>query len=294
MATQSEKKLNGSGLATLWGIIKTHVSSAIESLSSVYSQIGHNHTKSDIVDLKNATDTAGGLMTDEQAKKLAGIQAGAEVNAIKGIQRNGTAVQPDATTKVVNISVPTKTSQLTNDDNVVKDASYVHTDNNYSTGEKSKLSGIASGAQVNVIDEIQVNGTKVTPSGKSVNITIPTDNKSLANGAGYQTESQVNSLINSKMTSTYKPQGSVSFDKLPTPASSNLGYVYNVTDAFTTNAKFVEGANKNYPAGTNVAIVQSGSNYMFDVMAGFIDTTAFATTDDVAVLTTAEIQAICV
>ena len=40
--------------------------------------------------------------------------------------------------------------------------------------ERTKLAGIASNAQVNVIEEIKVNGTKVTPSGKSVNITINT------------------------------------------------------------------------------------------------------------------------
>ncbi len=42
--------------------------------------------------------------------------------------------------------------------------------------ERTKLAGIASNAQVNVIEEIKVNGTKVTPSGKSVNITINTTN----------------------------------------------------------------------------------------------------------------------
>lgn len=46
--------------------------------------------------------------------------------------------------------------------------------NDYTTTEKTKLSGIAEGAQVNVIDEIQVNGTKVAPSGKKVNISVPT------------------------------------------------------------------------------------------------------------------------
>ena len=44
------------------------------------------------------------------------------------------------------------------------------------TAERTKLAGIASNAQVNVIEEIKVNGTKVTPSGKSVNITIDTTN----------------------------------------------------------------------------------------------------------------------
>ena len=48
------------------------------------------------------------------------------------------------------VSIPTKTSDLTNDSNFVEDASYVHTDNNFTTTERDKLSGIASGAEVNV------------------------------------------------------------------------------------------------------------------------------------------------
>jgi hypothetical protein len=47
-------------------------------------------------------------------------------------------------------SIPTATSDLTNDSNFVSDSDYVHTDNNYTSTEKTKLSGIASGAEVNV------------------------------------------------------------------------------------------------------------------------------------------------
>ena len=39
-------------------------------------------------------------------------------------------------------NIPTKTSDLTNDSNFVADASYVHTDNNYTSTEKNKLSGL--------------------------------------------------------------------------------------------------------------------------------------------------------
>ena len=42
--------------------------------------------------------------------------------------------------------IPSKTSDLTNDSNYVSDASYVHTDANYTTTEKTKLAGIAEGA----------------------------------------------------------------------------------------------------------------------------------------------------
>lgn len=39
-------------------------------------------------------------------------------------------------------TIPTKTSQLTNDSNYVKDSSYVHTDNNYTDAEQTKLAGL--------------------------------------------------------------------------------------------------------------------------------------------------------
>lgn len=46
--------------------------------------------------------------------------------------------------------------------------------NDYTTAEQTKLSGIASGAQVNVIETVKVNNTALTPSSKAVNITVPT------------------------------------------------------------------------------------------------------------------------
>ena len=47
-------------------------------------------------------------------------------------------------------TIPTKTSDLINDSDFVSDASYVHTDNNFTDALESKLEGIAAGAEVNV------------------------------------------------------------------------------------------------------------------------------------------------
>ena len=43
----------------------------------------------------------------------------------------------------------------------------------YTTTEKDKLAGVAAGAQVNVIEAVQVNGSPVSPTGKTVNISVP-------------------------------------------------------------------------------------------------------------------------
>lgn len=45
--------------------------------------------------------------------------------------------------------------------------------NDYTTAEKNKLSGIASGAQVNVLEGVQVNGADLSITSKKVNVVVP-------------------------------------------------------------------------------------------------------------------------
>jgi hypothetical protein len=42
----------------------------------------------------------------------------------------------------------------------------------------------------------------------------------------------------------------------------------------------LEGAGKDYPAGTNVAVVKSGEAYKYDAMSGFLDTSGFVLKED--------------
>ena len=63
--------------------------------------------------------------------------------------------------------------------------------NDYTTTEKNKLAGIASGAQVNVIDTVKVNNTALTPSSKAVNVTVPTKTSDITNDSGFITIADV-------------------------------------------------------------------------------------------------------
>lgn len=102
--------------------------------------------------------------------------------------------------------------------------------------------------------------------------------------SGLQTADQVRAAISSAITGVYTPKGSIAFKSLPTAAAGNKGWVYNVTNAFTTTAAFVEGAGYSYGAGTNVVCVDAGSgSYKWDVLAGTIDLTEL-TADDVQTL----------
>ncbi len=109
--------------------------------------------------------------------------------------------------------------------------------------------------------------------------------------AGYGiTDAYTKEELDGKVSAVYKPGGSVAFADLPTADAAHAGYVYNVTDSFTTTANFVEGAGKKHPAGTNVVIaVTSAANvepatYGYEVLAGFVDLSGLQPKEDGKVL----------
>lgn len=97
-------------------------------------------------------------------------------------------------------------------------------------------------------------------------------------------KTEVDNKVSAALTSAIVPKGTVTYANLPTPAKANLGYMYNVSDAFTTDARFVEGAGKKYSAGANVyvvAVTTGGSTeYKFDVFMGFVDLSGYQTKAD--------------
>lgn len=104
---------------------------------------------------------------------------------------------------------------------------------------------------------------------------ITTINSTLAdkaNSADVYTKQQTDDKISAAISSVYKPAGSTTFAALPAPAANVLGNIYNVTDAFTTTADFAEGAGVAYPAGTKVAIINTGTDaspmYKYDAYNG--------------------------
>ena len=106
------------------------------------------------------------------------------------------------------------------------------------------------------------------------------------------TKTELQTEINSKISTAYKVKGSSTFANLPTPSETEEGNVWNITDAFTTTDIFVEGADKKYPAGTNVVCVEESEGvFKYDVLPGFIDTDTFVLNSDIETVTEDEIDA---
>lgn len=85
--------LDKTGLALLWEKIKNGLSGKVDKVD------GKGLSSNDY--------------TSTEKTKLANVASGAQVNVLEGIQKNGDTVQ--IVNKIANISVPTKTSDITND-----------------------------------------------------------------------------------------------------------------------------------------------------------------------------------
>lgn len=119
--------------------------------------------------------------------------------------------------------------------------------NDFTDAYETKLEGIEAGAQVNVLEGVQVNGTDLTITNKKVNVDL----------SNYATKSDISSV--------YKYKGTVStYADLPS-SGQTVGDVYNVETADATH---------NIKAGDNVA----WDGTAWDVLAGVVDLSNYVTT----------------
>lgn len=252
----------------------------IESISFNGTTITPDADRNAEITINNASESADGLMSATDKTKLNGIEAGGQVNVIETVKVNGTALVPDQN-KAVDVTVPTAVSDLTNDAN-------------YQNAQQVEAAILVKG--------VQVNGSDLTPDiSKKVNVVVPTKTSDITNDSDFQTGDEVDAAIAAALITTLKPGGTKTFATLPILAASVLGYVYNVSDAFTVDNRFVEydpqaSVQKSYPAGSNVYVVDDGTAgsavYKFDVLPGFVDLSGYVQHSEMSAITNAEIDTI--
>ena len=157
--------------------------------------------------------------------------------------------------------------------------------NDYTANDKSKLSGIASGAQVNVLESITVNGVAQTVTNKTINLTLGTaaaknsTSAVTANSTDLVESGAVKTAIDAAMVSAYKAGGSKTCAELTSAllVAANEGYVFTMSDTGTTTSDFIEGAGKEIGVGADVGVIKRDGVYKFNLLPGIIDTSNFIT-----------------
>lgn len=173
--------------------------------------------------------------------------------------------------------------------------------NDYTSTEKNKLSGIASGAQANVIESVKVNGTALSVTSKAVNVTVPTKTSQLKNDSTYVKKSEIpnkvsefnndmsyvtaNNIIvmlkdyalKSDVSSMYKYKGSVdSYDELPT-SGQTVGDSYNV-----------KGTDSSHGIKKGDNVVWTGTEW--DVLSGTVDLSGYMDKTSYTIATSTDID----
>lgn len=160
---------------------------------------------------------------------------------------------------------------------VAKESGKGLSSNDYTATEKSKLSGIAAGAQVNVIESIKVNSVAQGVSSKAVDITVPTKVSQLSNDSGFQTSTQVSSAISSAIAGISSFKYSV---VSALPGSGVAGTIYLVA---------------NSGSGQNIYDEYIWVNSKFEKLGQKdINLSGYMLKTDMVALTSSEIDAICV
>lgn len=170
-----------------------------------------------------------------------------------------------------------------------------------------ETAGAAAAARTGAVDDVKALGYQTADqvntivAGKGYQTAAQVE--ATVTGKGYQTSGQVDAKVNAAkaelqnaLGSAFRAKGSSEFAKLPALTTVKQGDVYNVSDAFTTTADFVDGAGKALPAGTNVVAVSVTSGettkMQWDALTGMIDLSGYLRKADMVAATDQEIDAL--
>lgn len=201
--------------------------------------------------------TKGSFTLNQLTDDTIDIDVGGAVDSVNG--QTGTVVLdaedvgalPDTT------DIPTDTSDLTNGAGFITSSALSGYATETWVGQQGYITGITSsdvttalgftpynstnpsGYQANVIETVKVNGTELTPSSKAVDISVPTNNNQLTNGAGYITSSALSGYA----TQTWVGQ---------------QGFITGITSSDVTSALGFTPYNSTNPAGYITSSALSG------------------------------------
>lgn len=188
----------------------------------------------------------------------------------------------------------------------------VLSDNNLTDALVDKINNAGdsdfSGSYDDLTNRPSIEGHDLLPgenSAASLGLATPNDiatatndmaTKTWVEGKGYATTSNVNTLISAAVSTVYTPKGSIqTLEELNTKVNTGkVGDVWNMSAEFTTDAGFVEGPGKKYPAGTNVVLVDVSGLKKWDVLAGSVDLSGYLEAADLVAITETELDEICV
>lgn len=153
------------GASTVAGSVDKKVADAINEFATKVSEDGTVNTFKELIDYASTHQGEYSTLSGEVQKNTTAIAT-----------LNGKDTDTGSVAKTVKDAVDAAKATLQGniDGKVDKVTGKGLSTNDYTNDEKTKLEGIADGAQVNVIESVKVNGVALTPTAKAVDVTVPT------------------------------------------------------------------------------------------------------------------------
>jgi len=180
-----------------------------------------------------------------------------------------------AAAAVASLTIPTDTNDLTN-------GAGFQTSSDVSSAistELGKLDSSASAASNKALASITITDGKITAS---TDITVPTNNNQLTNGAGYQTASDVTTAINSAIGGITGIDFQVVTDYQHLPATGTKGVIYLVPNSGTAPNVYDE----------YIWVTNSGTSSYEKIGSTAVDLSGYWAKADLVAITSAEIDAL--
>ena len=163
-----------------------------EKKTTAYSSVDYNKSNSKALGVKNGKTylLQLGSAAEHDSNEFASANH-THSDYVKSVTINGTKIEPvdgdvafdvqggssvevdSALSSTSENPVQNKVVKSAIDNKVSKESGKGLSTNDYTTEEKNKLGGIATGAQVNVIESVEVNGVTATIENKVASVTIP-------------------------------------------------------------------------------------------------------------------------
>ena len=240
------------GVALLWEKIKTQLSGK--------------------VDKENGKGLSSNDYTSDEKTKLANIESGAQVNVLEGIQKNGVTVT--ITNKIANITVPTKTSDITNDNGYITAADIPEGSTPSTT--IPLMDGTAAVGTQNAFargDHIHPTDTSRAAASDVTNLTTRVGSLEEIVGDGGDIDERISEAIESALTTVLDYKGTkATVAELPTSGNKN-GDVWHV----------IENDGEYAWNGTE-----------WEEIGSTVDLTGYVQSSEMVAITSSEINAICV
>lgn len=223
-----------------------------EAIQKIYDDV-----QQVVIDIETASNAAQIAIEKSEESKEFATAAASSASAAKTSETNAKNSASSASTSA---STATKkaTEASTYANNAKKSENTANTHATTASNKASEASTSANTASVKANDasDSALLAESYTHGGTGVR-----DNEDVDNAQYYKNQAE---RISQGLSGALLPMGTITFSQLANQ-TKQAGYMYNISDSFTTDNTFKEGAGYSYPEGTNVYYTADG---YWDCIAG--------------------------